>query len=60
MTGWTWNLNDFAQNLPRHYSIYRENRLLVTDEPVEFEWLKFKTSGQSPIILKEFIEYTSI
>ena len=42
-------------------SMIRENRRLVTDEPVEFEnnnRSKFKTvGGKSPIILKEFIEY---
>ena len=38
-----------------------ENRSLVTNESVEFEnnWLKFKTSQKLPIILAEFVEYTS-
>ena len=40
-----------------------EKRLLLTNEPIEFErnrWLKFKTSWKSTIILEEFIEYTCI
>ena len=39
-----------------------ENRQLVANEPVEFEnnRLKFfKTEGKLPIILEEFIEYTT-
>ena len=40
-----------------------ENRLLVTDEPVEIinNKLEFKTSfGKLLIILEEFIEYTYV
>jgi hypothetical protein len=39
----------------------RENRLLVIDEPVELRKnrLMFKTSRNLPIVLEEFIEYTS-
>ena len=39
-----------------------ENRRLVTDEPavsLRNNQLKFETSGELPIILEEFIEYTS-
>ena len=43
------------------YAINGENRLLVTDELVEFKnnRLKLKTSGKSPIVLEEFVDYTS-
>jgi hypothetical protein len=39
-----------------------ENRQLVTNEPVDLRnnRLKFKTAGELPIILEEFIEYTPI
>ena len=39
-----------------------ENRQLITNEPVEFrnDRLEFKTPGKLPIILEEFIEYTTI
>jgi hypothetical protein len=38
-----------------------ENWPLVTDEPAEFEnnRLQFKTSGEWPIIIEEFMEHTS-
>ena len=38
-----------------------ENRLLVTDELIKYEnnRLKFKTSKNLPIVLKEFGEYAS-
>ena len=44
-------------------SMIRENRQLVTDEPVLIlrnNRLKFKTAGKLQIILEEFIEYTPI
>ena len=39
-----------------------ENPQLVTDQPVEFENqpVRFKTSGELPLVLEESVEYTFI